>query len=415
MRISEKIASANAEAQELLAVAEKGALTDEQSARLAELTTEVTGLKKQEEQYKESQAVFAGLGDPHKAAADAEEKEAAPTGGGSLGEIAVKSFRESGVLERVKDHRKASSDLMYSKAAGDPITTTSAVGTATSLLLPDIDKNIVKQNLQRLTIADWLGGGTISGNSITYFLEKAWDNSTHGAPGMVAESGKKPGVTAPEYEQKTIHLKKLAGWLTLTDEMAEDLPFLVSEINNRLLVQLAIAEENQLLNGDGTGNNLEGLLTRPGLLTEAPAKASDNVDSIYKAQNAVFLKTGLRADGLIINPADYQTLRLSKDANGQYFGGGPFTGQYGVGGIMQEPSLWGLNVIQTTAIPAGTALVGAGKTAATVYRKGALRVEASNNVNDDFLYNRFRVLAEERLALAVRMPGAFCKITLSNK
>ena len=39
-------------------------------------------------------------------------------------------------------------------------------------------------------------------------------------------------------------------------------------------------------------------------------------------------------------------------------------------------------------------------------------MEVSNNVNDDFLYNRFVVLAEERLALATRMPKGFAKVSL---
>ena len=51
-------------------------------------------------------------------------------------------------------------------------------------------------------------------------------------------------------------------------------------------------------------------------------------------------------------------------------------------------------------------------TGATVYRKGGVRVEVSNNVNDDFLYNRFRTLAEERVTLAVKQPKAFGKIIL---
>ena len=47
--------------------------------------------------------------------------------------------------------------------------------------------------------------------------------------------------------------------------MLEDLDFVVSEINQRLLYDLAMVEESQILNGNGTGSNLLGLLNRSGI------------------------------------------------------------------------------------------------------------------------------------------------------
>src|SRR5699024_12504264 len=105
------------------------------------------------------------------------------------------------------------------------------------------------------------------------------------------------------------------------------------------------------------------------------------------------LATGVNADGVVSHPLDYQALRLSKDCNGQYLAGGPFLGQYGQGGFSAQPPVWGQTPIITTAIPQGTALVGAGKQAATVYRKGGIRVETSNIDGEDFTHNRFTVLA----------------------
>jgi HK97 family phage major capsid protein len=110
---------------------------------------------------------------------------------------------------------------------------------------------------------------------------------------------------------------------------------------------------------------------------------------------------------------DYQEFRLSKDGNGQYFGGGYFQGQYGNGSVMDNPNLWGLRTVVTTAATQGELLLGAFRVGATVYRKGGVRVEASNSHADNFTTNKVTVRAEERVALAVRYPAAFVKVGLA--
>lgn len=336
----------------------------------------------------------------------------------SIGDYFVQGAKSSGVLARLKSGNRVNPfdmpEFTGSKAAGDVIKLDNLQSTASHLVTPDIDRNIVTAYTQRPTIASWLGSGTITSNAIVYFVEKVWDDSTNGTFGMIAEGADKPGMTPPDYTEVTEVLKKLAGWIKLSMEMAEDAEFLVSEINNRLLFQLLVAEEAQLLNGDGTGQKIKGLLNREGVQKKISANAAGNLDAVYESMNAVFTKTGLRADGIVINPADYEKFRLQKDSNGQYLAGGPFTGQYGVGGILQDPPLWGLNTIQTTSIPAGKVLIGAGQAAATVYRKGGIRVETSNADRDDFTKNQFTILAEERLALAVRRPDAFVELTLGS-
>ena len=127
--------------------------------------------------------------------------------------------------------------------------------------------------------------------------------------------------------------------------------------------------------------------------------------------------SNLNADAIIINPADYQRLRLLKDGTGgtvgQYYGGGYFYGPYGNGQTAQQPGLWGLNTVITSDVTAGTVLVGAFKQGASVITKqgGGARVEVVTGDHDDAIYNRVTVVVEERLGLATRIPAAFVKIT----
>lgn len=117
---------------------------------------------------------------------------------------------------------------------------------------------------------------------------------------------------------------------------------------------------------------------------------------------------------MVINPADYQAIRLSKDANGQYFGGGFFAGQYGNGGILQNPPLWGLRTVVTEAMTKGTVLVGAFKAGGTIYRKGGLTVESTNSHENDFTNDKITFRVKERLALQVKYPKAFVKVSLGK-
>ena len=311
-------------------------------------------------------------------------------------------------LAEVKGVQGASVSAPEFKAATDTQVTPAGMGPA----LTQIDRTVVQGYRPRLVISDLLGSGTLSGNAISYFVEGALE----GAFTTVAEGGAKPQLHVADPTTVTDTLKKIAGFVKLTDEMTEDLDFFVSEINNRLLYELARFEEAQLLNGNGTGSNVLGIMGRSGVQTLGVTTdlKTGNADQVFKAMTSVNTASGLDPDGIVINPTDYQNFRLMKDSNNQYYGGGFFQGEYGVNGIPQQPPLWGLRTVVTPAISAGTVLVGAFGQAATVYRKGGVRVESTNSHASDFTNNLVTVRAEERVALAVRRPSAFVKLTLGT-
>ena len=323
----------------------------------------------------------------------------------SIGEHFIKSGAYARLVES-KGRSGASVSAPEYKAATD----THVVGgwTAGVPFLTDFDRTIGHALRIRLTVADLLSSGTVSGNAISYLVEGAME----GNYATVAEGAVKPQIHFVSPTQVTDALRKIAGFIRVTDEFLEDADFLMTEINNRLLYQLGYFEEQQLLNGDGTGQNVQGLLLRSGIQTETAATADDNPDAAFRAITKIEQNSGLPADGIVINPADYQKFRLAKDGNKQYFGGGFFEGQYGNGGILQNPPLWGLRTVVTPAIAAGTALVGAFQMASTLYRKGGVRVEASNSDATNFTSNLVTIRAEERIALAVRVPLGFTKLTL---
>ena len=113
--------------------------------------------------------------------------------------------------------------------------------------------------------------------------------------------------------------------------------------------------------------------------------------------------SGFPADAIVMNPAIWYALRVAKNGDNDYYGGGFF-------GAQNIPNLWGIPVCVTTAVTDEQIIVGAFKTCGSVVSKGGVSVEATNTDQDDFVKNLMTIRAEERLALAVRRPAGFKKL-----
>lgn len=328
----------------------------------------------------------------------------------TLGEHFVKEAGE--ILKRQADGAQTDfSTSEYSvKAPEDPATSPANLVDGWGTLY---QRTIVNQRREELVVADLMGSATVTNATIKYLVEKA-NRLLEGAPKTVAEGTKKPYIRFADFDIVTESLSKIAALTKISDEMIADYGFVADWINNQLIYELSVVEEQQLLNGDGAGSNITGLLNRSGIQTLTSTSADSHFDDIYKSFDMVSALTPLKADGLIINELDYQPLRLTKDANGQYVGGGPFSGQYGVGGILVQPPVWGKKTVVTNAVPRGTALTGAFRQGSTVLRKGGLRVDSTNTNVDDFENNLITVRAEERAGLMVPLPAAFVKINLDG-
>lgn len=284
------------------------------------------------------------------------------------------------------------------KSAGTSFGFKAATDAHTAPTIETLDQNVVDSIPRDLVFRSLFGSESISGNSLKYFELGV----TEGAPTAVAENAQKPQFHIP-YTPKTVSLQKIAGWYYETDELIEDAAFLKSSIDNRGLFELDKANESYLATT---------LLATSGIQTLAPAGSALAADDVFKAMMNVKSTTNYDADAIVINPTDYQALRLAKDSNLQYYGGGYFYAPYGNGSAQQQPNLWGINTVVTTAVPAGTVLVGAFRPGASVITKSGdgVRVEVVTGDHDDRTNNRVTVIVEERLALATRIPAAFVKI-----
>lgn len=420
MNLKEQLAEALKSAQQIVDGAKAAGRPMNDDDRRA-FTERVEHAKALSKQVKEAEADEKSLADLN-ALGGNEPITVGTSRADSLGDHFVKSHAAK-ELAAMKGGRISTSAPEYipAKAAGDP-TLTQGLGQTTY-------GRAVPFPLNRPVVADLLSAGQLgTATSLTYFVMGAMVAADPNGFTSVAEGALKPGMTFPGTKAVEA-LHKVAGWWKYSDEMVEDTPYIKSVIDSQLLVRLALAEEFQLLNANGVGTDMVGLLNRSGIQTVAtgatgsgtPATetAADRFAAFFTAMTDVYTASFLTPDGVVVNPIDYQKLRLGMDANAQFYGSGPFFGEYGNGQVVQggamtgvnQPGVWGLRTIVTPSIPAGTALVGSYQVAAQVFRKGGVRVDATNSDVDDFERNLVTMRAEERLLLACYQPLAFCKIT----
>lgn len=261
-----------------------------------------------------------------------------------------------------------------------------------------------------LRVADLFAQGTTNSTTVRYLQELSETNAAAGT----AEGGAKP-ESSIVFNSVDATVGKIATFLPVSDEMLEDVDQMQSFLNNRLAGFVSRAEDSDLLNGTGTPT-VTGILQVSGIQTGSALSLDTDsaIDAIFQALTAVRVTGLYEPDGLVMNPSDWAAIRLMKDTNKQYYGGGPFTGAYGGSGGIAGDSLWGKPVVATTAIAAGTCLVGAFGTAAQIFRKRGLTVETSNSHNDFFQKDLVAMRAEIREALAVYRPLAFYKLTGIN-
>lgn len=314
----------------------------------------------------------------------AAERAAGPARTKTYGEILqdsneFKSFVERGMQGSMKIE-------MDKKAV-----TSTAAG---ALIRPLYETEPVSLQRQTLRIRDLLNVIPIQTSSVDYPKQTSRTNAA--AP--VAESAAKP-YSDYAWSNATAPVRTIAHLAKLTRQAMDDAPRLVAEVDSEMRYGLALVEEAQILNGSGTGQNLNGIVTQATAyaapITIAGATSIDMI-RLAMLQGALALYP---ANGVVMNEADWAFIELMKTTEGAYL----FANVQGT----VQPRLWGLPVVATPAMAIDKFLVGDFQRGATLYDRMGVEVLISTENVDDFEKNLATMRCEERLALAVKRPAAF--------
>jgi HK97 family phage major capsid protein len=299
-------------------------------------------------------------------------------------------------------------------------------GTMTSFAFGHTEREPLVQRPYRTgRVRDLFPVANTTANLIEYLKVLGYLNGQNNA-GMVPERETVGGVdnfglkphTALQFQPAQAPIRTIAHWEVAHRNTLQDEPQLQSIIDTELLYGLRLMEDAQLLNGDGNGENLLGILRTPGIQQypgaglqygqpNTPVQAKDTrIDAVRRAATRIMLAY-YEPTGVVVHPFDWEAMELTKDANGNYI----VTNNVQIGA---EQRIWRMPVVATPAIQEGTALTGAFGLGAKVYDRQQSNIRIAEQHGDLFVRNAVVVLAEERVGLTVSRPESFIVIDFDN-
>lgn len=238
-------------------------------------------------------------------------------------------------------------------------------------------------------------------SAVDYYSESVWSNVA--AP--TAEGG-----TVPEADfgltRLTASVQRIGAWIPATREQLEDVPESRRYLEERLILAVRQKLEDQILNGTGTSPQLTGILSLSDINTRALGTdpiMTAFLDAIARCEGSGSTPGFAVADLIVVHSTDWVTIAGQTDVNGNYILGNP--------GMMTEPRLWGLPVIKSNMLTAGTGLVGSFANYHALYMRRGATVEFTDSHSDYFVKDIMALKCTVRAASVVFRPRAFCKVT----
>ncbi|KND30090.1 phage major capsid protein [Streptomyces stelliscabiei] len=345
-----------------------------------------------------------------------------PDKGKSLGEQFTASPEYKGLLAQAPNGKFGQKQRVQSEMFGVKSLVTGGSDTSGGALVQN-DWRGLQVGLdvfQRpLRIRDRVTPGTTTSDTVEYVrvtsvtnnaapVPEATSSAAPTAPGGAgalvnnAGGGYKPesGVALAKV---TTAVKTIAHWMPATKRALSDAAQIRTLIDAFLMYGLEEELEDQIVNGDGTGENFEGLANVSGV--QAQAFEDDLFTTYRRAKRKVVTVGRSIPNAYLINPIDLEELDLLQDNEGRYYFGGP-------SGAGTARSLWDLPVVETEAVPEGTAYCGDFRKAVLWDREQAT-VQVTDSHLDFFVRNLVAILAEMRAAFGILQPSAFIEIDLT--
>jgi len=276
---------------------------------------------------------------------------------------------------------------------------TKAVGNMTEALslTGDIPRQYANQVYglpsRKVHVRSLLPVGSISQGLFTFPLETGGE----GAPAAQVQGSSKAQVDF-DITMTNAPAQVIAGYVKISRQMLDDVPAMTSFLQQRLLEKYLVAEDAQLLSGNGTAPNLTGLTTVASAFSgAATVDVEQLVQSIAQVEASNYTATGI-----LINPTDWANIINTKNVNSAYsLPGSTIVTTNG------QLSIAGIPIYTSTAIAADKFLVGDWSMGAQIMQRDGISIRFAEFEGNDFTQNMITVRVEARIAFPIYYAGAF--------
>ena len=364
----------------------------EANTQLEDLAQEIKGLEAAE---KARNVLYELAGERSRPAGD-QHQHSAPAGGSGEGGVSLKSIARR--LVESEEYEAFRKDSTKGFSIHFPDVGLKTLMSTTAGLAPEADRTgmMVEAVTRPIQVLDLIPVAQTDSNSITYWEETL---RTHSAAEKL--EGVAYAESAFEWTERTSQVRKITDSIPVTDEQLEDRSQVQSLLEQRLGFGVRQRLDNQVLNGNGTPPNLEGILNVAGIQTQA--KGSDpTFDAIHKAMTKVRVTGRAVAGAIVLHPNDWEAIRLTRTADGIYILGNP--------GVVAPMVLFGVPVALGDVITEGTGLVGDFANFCRIYDRRGLSIQVGY-VGDQFKEGKQTIRADMRAAFTVERPAAYCTVT----
>ena len=258
------------------------------------------------------------------------------------------------------------------------------------------DQTISPLNVQNVTMENLFPSVTIGGNNLNKtYTYMDWDEATvDRAAAMIAECGAFP-ESEVGWIEKSIKIKKVGDTLPVCEEFFEDESMFASELDLFLRTNVILKVNDQILNGDGTGENLTGLVTSatPFVASASGITDASIFDLIVKVKSSITaLGQKFMPNFVVMNNEDICKMNLKKDANNNYVMP-PFVSRDG-------EVVKGMVIIEDNALTANTMVVGDSRYGRVINRIGMQM--SKGYINDQFTKDQTTLKVRRRLAFLIK-------------
>ena len=229
-------------------------------------------------------------------------------------------------------------------------------------------------------------------DTVVLMREASFTNNARGQT-----EGQEKAQSAITFNKYNVPIETIAHWLKVSKQLIADAPAVVSYIENRLRWGLESKVDEQLMNGNGTSPNLMGLLDSGNYTVYTPTSGDNLIQAINRAKYQLWA-IGYVADTVYVNPADWGAQEIERES-----GGGMYL--YGAPGTVAGTNPFGVRIVITPRIAAGTFLIGQVQVATSVWNRSGATIEMGYEDND-FTSNLVTILGEVRLGLGIPVPAA---------